>query len=50
VKSFCLPRKLLLMSIFENEWVEFPHVEFVDGEVAAGKRYKYLRLETLNVT
>jgi hypothetical protein len=48
MKSFCLPRKLLLMSIFENEWVEFPHVDFVDGEMAAEKQYEYSRLETFN--
>jgi hypothetical protein len=36
------------MSIFENEWVELPHVDFVGGEMAAEKWYEYSRLEFYN--
>jgi hypothetical protein len=38
------------MGIFGNEWVKFPHVEIVDGEMAAEKRYEYSKVETLNGT
>jgi hypothetical protein len=50
MKSFCLPRQLLLMSIFGNERVEFPHVGLVNEEVAAGKKNEYSRLEPLSET
>jgi hypothetical protein len=47
MKSFCLPRELLLVSILRNEWVEFPHVELVDEVLAARKKYEYTRLRPL---
>jgi hypothetical protein len=50
MKSFCLPRQLLLMSIFRNEWVDFPHVGFANGEVAAGETKEYSRLKSLSRT